>query len=60
MIANLQLPKTRTALKRISTCGRGADFNSLESFVTQRTFCLFEVLSITGKEEAKSFLLKDP
>lgn len=61
MVANLQLPKTGTsgtALKRISTCG--ADVNSLESFVTQRTFRLFKVLSITGEEEAKSFLVKDP
>ena len=58
MIANLQLPKTRTALKRINTCG--ADFNRLESFVTQRTFHLFKALSITGKQEAKCFLLKDP
>jgi len=58
MIGNLQLPKTRSALKRISTCS--TDFNSLEKFVTQRTFRLFKVLSITGKEEAKSLLLKDP
>ena len=58
MVAKLKLPKTRTALKRISTCGAG--FNNLEKFVTQITFQLFKVLSITGKEEAKSFLLKNP
>jgi len=37
-----------------------ADFNRLETFVTKRTNHLFELLSITGKEEANNFLSKDP
>ena len=37
-----------------------ADFNRLETFVTKRTYQLFQLLSITGKEEANNFLSKDP
>lgn len=58
MAANLQLPKTRSALHRIDV--NDADFNNLETFVTQRTNRLFELLSTTGVEESRSFLSQDP
>ena len=58
MVTNLQLPKSLSALKRVNATD--ADFNRLETFVTKRTNQLFELLSITGKEEANNFLSKDP
>jgi len=58
MGANLQLPKSPSALKRVNATD--VDFNRLETFVTKRTNQLFELLSITGKEEANNFLPKDP
>ena len=58
MAANLQLPKTRSALHRVDSSN--ADFNNLETFVTERIKRLFELLSTTGVEKAKSFLLKEP
>jgi len=55
---NLQLPKTRSALHRVDASD--ADFNNSETFVTERTNRLFELLSRTGVEESRSFLSKDP
>jgi hypothetical protein len=58
MAANLKLPKTQSALKRADACT--SNFNRLESFVTERTNHLFKLLSNTGDEKARNFLLKDP
>ena len=58
MVANLQLPKSVSALHRVEASD--ADFHHLETFVTQRTNRLFELLSTTGVEESRSFLMKDP
>lgn len=58
MAANLHLPKTPSALHRVDAST--ADFNNLETFVTERTNRLFELLSTTGLEESRSFLSKDP
>lgn len=58
MADNLQLPKTRSALHRVDASD--ADFNNLETFATERTNRLFELLSRTGAEESRSFLSKDP
>jgi hypothetical protein len=55
MAANLHLPRTQSALHRVDA--RNADFNNLETFVTERTInLLFELLSTTGIEESRSFL----
>jgi len=52
MVTNLQLPKSPSALKRVNATD--ADFNRLETFMTNRTNQLFELRSITGKEEANN------
>lgn len=57
MAANLHIPKTRSALHRV--VASDADFNNLETFVTERTNRLFELLSVTGVEESRSFLSKE-
>jgi hypothetical protein len=58
MVANLQLPKTLSALKRPNASN--VDFMRLDSFVTERTGDLFNLLSFTGKEDSRCFLAKDP
>ena len=58
MVANLQLPMTALGPKRIRASD--VDYCKLESFVTKRTECLFDLLSDTGKDEARLFLSKDP
>ena len=58
MAANLDVPKTASGVKRVNASD--ADFSRLEKFVTSRTNDLFNLLSITGMEEARSFLSKDP
>jgi len=59
MVKNLQhLPKPK-ALKRLE----GGIFNCqspLDTFVTQRTAELFDVLVKDGQEQATSFLVKEP
>lgn len=58
MVANLQLPMTALGPKRIHASD--VDYCKLETFVTRRTECLFNLLSDTGKEEVRLFLSKDP
>jgi len=58
MVANLDLPKTAFGVKKVNPSD--ADFSRLEKFVTSRTNDLFNLLSITGTEEARGFLSKDP
>ena len=58
MAANLQLPKKMSSLHRVNASD--ADFNQLETFVIQKTNRLFDLLSVTGAEESRSFLKKDP
>ena len=57
MVANLQLPMTVLGPKSIHASY--VDYCKLETFVTSRTKCLFNLLSETGKEEASLFLSKD-
>jgi hypothetical protein len=58
MVANLQRPRTLSALKRAHASKE--DFKKLDSFVTERTGDLFNLLSFTGQEDARNFLTKDP
>ena len=58
---NLQLAKTPLALWRVNaTTVTDLCTCRLENFVTEQTMHLFELLSITGRKEAKIFLAKDP
>ena len=58
MVANLQLPKTLSALKRPNASN--VDFMRLDSFVMERTGDLFNLLSFTRQKDARCFLAKDP
>ena len=58
MVANLKLPKTLSALKRLNASN--VNFKRLDSFVTERTGDLFNLLSFTGQEDSRGFLAKDP
>jgi hypothetical protein len=59
MVNNLALPPNTVPLKRLNP----KTFNYLapiESYITSRSFKVFDLLSANGQEEAKSFLSKPP
>lgn len=59
MVENLQKPPKQKALKRLDSKTFDPE-QPLQSFFTQRTATLFDLLILNGREKSMGFLKKDP